>query len=198
MALFMERRLFIAINLPEDIKAEIRHVLQLDDAKNAELYSDAKMVPEENWHITLKFLGNQSKEHLATIERVIADIAKGTHAPEVAIRTLTTAPPHRPPRMVWVTTTTETNKTLGSIKETMEAELERHNIFHQKGEVHPVYHGHINLARLPEGRRIADHIVSLPNALTFKPATIDLMESQLENSGAEYSIVRSIDFKTSI
>lgn len=190
----MEQRLFIAINIPKNNKAEIRNALRLDNTRSAELYANARVIPEENWHITLKFLGNQPKKYMGTIEQVITSIAARTIAPEMTIRMLTTAPPRRPPRMIWATTTSATNKALGSIKEAIEVELEKRGII-QKEEAHPTYHGHINLARLPEGRRIADHVVSLPNELTFKPATIDLMESDVDRRGAKYSIVRSLPFK---
>lgn len=193
----MERRLFIAINLPENIKAEIRKEMELDNKTGIDLYQNANMIPEENWHITLKFFGSQPEEHIETIGQVIRNVIGEREAPVVTIRTLSTAPPHRPPRMIWATTTTETNKVLGSIKETIERKLAVHAIF-QKGETFPIFQGHITLARLPEGRRIAERIVSFPNALTFRPITIDLMESHLESTGAEYSILKSIDFKPSI
>lgn len=193
----MERRLFIAINLPETIKAQLRQEIGSDNKKSSELYKDARMIPEEDWHITVKFLGDQLAEHLGAIEHAMRAAVEEMTAPQITMQTLTTAPPHRPPRMVWITTTSETNQFLRSIKEAIERNLATQGMV-QKGEVHQVYHGHINLARLPEGRKIADHIISFPSALTFKPATIDLMESHLESTGAEYAILKSIDFKPSI
>ena len=193
----MEHRLIIAIDIPEAVRVELRKIIKGDVEANNELYANARMMDEESWHITLAFLGEKSKEHIATIEQVLQEVTKATPAPEIVIRTVTTAPPQRPPRMVWATTTTETNLALGPIKDAVIKGLAAHDI-RQEGEVFPNYHGHITLARLPEGRRIANHIISLPNALAFQPRTIDLMESHLESSGAKYKTLKSIDFKPSV
>lgn len=191
----MERRLFIAIDLPSEIKDAIRQRLEADQQDHPELYKDARIMSEESWHITLSFLGSQTE--VETIGNAIEQVAHQTIAPEITIQLLTTAPPQRPPRMVWVTTTAETNKELGAIKVAIEQRLAQQNICPQ-GEIFPTYNGHITLARLPEGRKIAEHMVSFPHALSFCPKTIDLMESHLERTGAEYSLLKSIDFKLSV
>ena len=192
----MEHRLFIAINLPEQIRIAIHEVLQTDMQNVPELYERARMRDESSLHITLLFLGDQPKESLRNIVQAMRDTIKNMPAPAIVLRTLTTAPPHRPPRMVWITTTTETNRVLEGIKTILEQNLVAQNIF-QKGEVYPSFNGHITLARLPEGRQIADHVVSFPSALTFSPTSIDLMESELTPAGATYRLLESIDFKPS-
>lgn len=193
----MEHRLFIAIDLPGTIKTELRQLIKQDVEKSGELYADARMMDEESWHITLAFLGDKSEEQIEVIERVLRNLAERTPVPKIVIRTVTTAPPQRPPRMVWATTTTETNRTLEPIRNRIVKDLAAHGI-HQEGTVFPDYHGHITIARLPEGRRIADHVISLPNALVFRPKTMHLMESHLESSGATYKTLKSIDFKPSV
>ncbi|HBI25428.1 MAG: 2'-5' RNA ligase [Candidatus Wolfebacteria bacterium GW2011_GWC2_39_22] len=193
----MEHKLFIAINLPQDIKTTIRNAVDLDKKNVAELYTDAHPIPENNWHLTIKFLGNQPEEALSVIEDVLHTVVTKISTPVVSLRTLTTAPPKRPPRMVWITTITPTNEALGQLKHMIEQGLAAKGIF-QKGEAHPAYHGHINIANLPEGRKIEGHVTTFPSTLTFTPATIDLMESRLDSTGATYSIVKSIDFKPSV
>ncbi len=191
----MEHRLFIAIDLPGEIKDATRQALQADQKDHPELYEDARMMDEASWHITLSFLGNQSE--IETIEQAIEHVAHQKEAPEITMQLLTTAPPQRPPRMVWITTSAETNKALGALKAAIEQQLAQNNI-HPQEEHRPRYTGHITLARLPEGRRVAEHVVSFPHALSFRPKTIDLMESRLERTGAEYTLLKSIDFKPSV
>lgn len=192
----MEQRLFIAINPPEQTRTAIREVLRTDIQSVPELYEHARMRDEASWHITLLFLGEQSKEDTLNILQAMRDTIKNITAPEIVLRTLTTGPPHRPPRMVWITPMTKTNRTLENIRKILEQNLVVRNIF-QKGEVHPDFNGHITLARLPEGRRIADHVVSFSSTLTFSPTSIDLMESNLTPTGATYRLLESIDFKPS-
>lgn len=192
----MEQRLFIAINLSEQARTAVREALHADMQHAPELYEHARMRDSASWHITLLFLGEQSKEDALNILQAMRDTIKNIAAPEIVLRTLTTAPPHRPPRMVWIATTAETNHALEGIKKILEQNLVVQNIF-QKGELHPDFNGHITLARLPEGRHIADHIVSFPSALTFSPTSIDLMESNLTPTGATYRLLESIDFKPS-
>ena len=193
----MKHRIFIAIDIPRPIKGELRRLLAQDVEKYAELYAGANLMDEESWHVTLAFLGEKSEEQIETIGRMLRAIAGQTPAPTIAIRTLTTAPPHRPPRMVWAATTTGTNRLLEPIRNTIVKKLAAHAI-QQDGETFPLFNGHVTLARLPEGRRIADHTVSFPDALTFRPKTIGLMESHLEDSGAKYKTLKSIDFKPSV
>lgn len=187
----MNRRIFIAINLPAEARATIREVLQADAAAYTELYEDARMTPERDWHITLLFLGDQPEDAIPAIERVISEVMQTMPLPALGIRMFTTAPPHRPPRMIWATTSAEANEYLGALKESIKKALAQHGIRPQ-GEQFARFNGHITLARLPEGRRIADHTVALAHTITFQPNTIDLMESQLDRAGAEYGIIRSI------
>lgn len=192
----MNRRLFIAINLPDDAKTAIRREIENDRAKGCDLYETGRMIPEENWHFTLTFLGNQSGERISAIEEAIRKAVTRIVAPEISIQILTTAPPKRPPRMVWAVTNEPTSRRLEDLKIAIENTLVASGVEFDR-DTRP-YHGHITLVRLAEGMRIADHVTTFPHALSFRPKAIDLMESRLENTGAEYSVLKSIDFKSSI
>ena len=191
------RKLFIAIDPPGEIKDAIEQLIASDKQAHPESYRDARMTAKENWHITLFFLGEQPEQHIPTIEQAIVDSIEQMPAPTITLNMLTTAPPHRPPRMLWATTTEESNTTLAPIKKHIERLLAHHAI-HPQGETVSTFRGHITLARLPEGRRIADHLLSFPHTLSFTPSTIKLMETTSTPSGAQYAIVNSIDFKPSV
>lgn len=193
----MNRRLFIAIDLPTETKAAIQETLRTDKVAYAELYKDARMTPEQDWHMTLLFLGEYPEHVIETIGHSISDVIGQMAGPQITMRMLTTAPPHRPPRMIWVTTSAESNSALGAIKESILHDLASRDIRPQ-GEQFASFTGHITLARLPEGRKIANHAISFARELSFIPKTVDLMESRLESTGATYAVLKSIDFKPSI
>lgn len=193
----MNRRLFIAIDLPAEIKTVIRETLQTDKTAYAELYRDARMTPEKDWHMTLLFLGEYPEQAIEAIGHSISDVISKISSPKIAMRILSTAPPHRPPRMIWVTTSAESNEILGAIKESILQDLALHAVRPQ-GARFETFNGHITLARLPEGRKIADHTIAFAHEISFTPKTVDLMESRLESTGAAYTVLKSIDFKPSI
>lgn len=192
----MNRRLFIAIDLSADVKKMIGKEIEQDEQKGYDLYKKGRMIPKENWHFTLVFLGDQPEERITAIKEAIRETVTRIAAPEISIQTLTTAPPKRPPRMVWAVTNEPTSHRLEALKTEIENALVARGVEFDR-DTRP-YHGHITLVRLAEGMRIADHAVSFPHALSFQPKTVNLMESRLESTGAEYSTLESIDFKPSI
>lgn len=64
-------RVFIAIDLPENVKARIFHKFELFQNKN--LFK-GKFVAKENLHLTLKFLGNVPNEKLEEIKKKLRSI----------------------------------------------------------------------------------------------------------------------------
>ena len=187
----MKKSLFIAINIPPEAIEAVRQLLQADSATYPDLYANARMTPSQDWHITVLYLGEQEEHSIDVIERIITDVARQITIPQLAIKMLTTAPPHRPPRMIWATLLAESNTVLGTFKKGVLQELANHAI-HPQGEQFANFNGHITLARLPEGRKIADHAIALAHTIPVPVARIDIMETHLESTGAKYSIVRSI------
>ncbi len=64
-------RCFIAIDLPEHVKAKIFHNFETMQDKNL---FHGKFVEKENLHLTLKFLGNISEEKLEEIREKLREI----------------------------------------------------------------------------------------------------------------------------
>ena len=67
-------RLFIAIDIPSELKGKIKLIRDEINTKNV----DVKFVEPENLHLTLKFLGEVNEDHAKDIESAISDILKGT------------------------------------------------------------------------------------------------------------------------
>lgn len=83
-------RLFIAIDLPEDRRDELRH-LRTDDLP-------ARWSPEEQFHLTLRFLGNTSDADTARLERRLDDIEAPSFL--VGLHGLGVFPSRRKPRVL--------------------------------------------------------------------------------------------------
>jgi len=193
-----ERRLFISIDLPKTVRETIREHIQIDKERVPELYMHARIMDEASWHITVLFLGTQPEQAIGIIEKNMREAIKTMAIPQITLNTLTTAPPHHPPRMIWATTDNRTNDLLGALKKKLEQDLSKQGIL-PKGERHPLFNGHVTVARFPEGSRLPKHTIPLPTEkTTFAPTSIDLMESHLEQKEVRYTLLKSVDCNPSV
>jgi len=197
----MKHRLFIAINLPEDIKKE------LGKYQNKWSELPVRWVKGYNLHITLVFIGYSDDQGVLEICNLTKEIAQRhkpfsiklnrvCYGPKSKFRERGTgagqAPP-KPPRMIWVTG--ESVNEFVSLKNDLEKEMiESENIRFSPENRKPTIH--ITLGRIrqwdfrriePEERPEVDEEIGL----TFSIETIELMESQLKKTGAEYAVLES-------
>ena len=93
-------RAFIAIDIPDDVRARISGVThKLRQRLHA---YPIRWVPPQNIHLTLKFLGDVSEHNLHTLTHLLAGEIK-THRPfEFSVGTLGAFPELRRPRVIWV------------------------------------------------------------------------------------------------
>jgi len=90
-------RSFIAVDVPEDIRAGVDPVLTDLSSLGREL----KVVRRENLHFTVKFLGNISLEMVGPVEDCIRSGSQGLGF-EMEIRGLGAFPNSRKPRVIWI------------------------------------------------------------------------------------------------
>ena len=200
----MRHRIFIAINLPEDIKKT------LADFQKKWQDLPARWVNPENIHITLVFVGYVEDKGLEEIKRAVGEVVK-KHPPfSITLNEICYSPyslrdaerrarlgiaEHRAPRMIWVVG--ESSDDFISLKNELEKELTKiPKIFFkpEKRDVVP----HITLARIKEWewRRIEPDErpeVKEEIDLTFPVNSIEIMESNLKRGGAEYTILESFN-----
>ena len=187
------RRLFIAINLPENVKREIKNIIS-----ETELDADARWTPPENWHLTLTFLGYQPDENIPRITEAIQSTIKncaGTlKSTEIVFEKLSLAPAEKQPRMIWLSGDKETSKNLSIIKNELDNLLNENGV---KFKIeHRNFNSHITLARFEPLAKSEIENIKLPavEKLNFRAKSLDLMESHLKRSGAEYEILTSLTF----
>lgn len=182
------RRIFIAINLPENIKKE----LAVYQDKWPEL--PVRWTKADNLHITLVFLGYIRDEELLEICRLTKETAS-RHLPfSVDLTKICYGPPKKmPPRMIW--TIGEKSQEFSSLKDDLDKSLlisQKVRFSPEKREFSP----HLTLGRIKqwEWRRIEPEerpIVEEEFNFSFQVASIEVMESKLKKGGAEYTILES-------
>jgi len=187
-------RLFIAINLPEKIKDNIVEAVQ----KLKENYFEERFILRENWHLTICFLGYQAEGTFTGILKSIKETAAEFPAPEIELEKIILAPPERKVKtMVWIKGSQRTSEILGRLQKILEKKLVENKI-HFKIDSYE-FNAHLTLVRFqnhfvnPSPLEFSDF-----QPLVFKAETLDLMESHLKRSGAEYEILSRFAFKPSI
>jgi len=192
------KRLFIAINLPQNIKEAIEEII-----------NNLPILPKENWHLTISFLGYQPDEKIPNILESVKITTQSLVSLKrpilVEFEKIILAPANRPARMIWLVGSKETSKILGAIKTKLEDELVKNGVRFQRDNRE--YNTHLTLARFSptqinaDNKRINADIIRInqflnqhKSALAFQANSIDLMESYLKRTGAEYEILSTLTF----
>jgi len=183
----VRHRIFIAINLPKEIKEKLLNY------QNYWPEVPAKWTKPENLHITLIFLGYVREEEIPKILEIVKETAQKYNSFSINLNKIYYGPPGKmPPRMVW--TEGERIKVLTNLKSDLEKSLINSEIRFDSDNRE--FRPHITLARIrtwefkqiePEERpKIQEEI-----SLTFPVNSIEVMESELKRGGAEYTILES-------
>jgi RNA 2',3'-cyclic 3'-phosphodiesterase len=91
-------RAFIAVDVGPDVRAVLRPVFEQLKRKA----SQVRWVPEDQWHLTAKFLGDVDGKQVAEIAKALQEEARATPAFDLEFRGLKPFPPGREPRIVAV------------------------------------------------------------------------------------------------
>ncbi len=185
------RRLFIAINIPEDIKREIvqkRNILE-------SILPGARFVNEDNWHLTVVFLGYQEDEAILPIIEAMKTVSLKFEVPEIVLDNISYGPPKGAPRMIWLNGIEESSKKLSPLKILLEDELIENRV--RFGLEKRAFNTHITLARFSEipKKELPELEEKFQNLnWSFVPESLDLMESYLSRGGAKYEILQKFSF----
>jgi 2'-5' RNA ligase len=205
----MRHRVFVAINLPENIKNKL--------AEYQEKMPDlpVRWTKKENLHITLMFLGYLIDEELLEVCNITKEIASKNQSFSINLKKIIYGPPKKiPPRLVWVEG--EKSEELGKLQKDLEnsfltsratAKGKEEDLSSSPSPVKGLesesrpYTSHISLGRIktwefkqiePEERpEINEDINS-----SFEVNSIEVMESQLKRTGPHYTILESCPLKS--
>lgn len=188
----MRHRIFIAINLPENVKNKLASY----QTKWLEL--PARWTKKENLHITLVFLGYASDEEAAEVCKAIQEIAQKNQSFSINLNRICYGPPNKPPRMVWAMG--EKSEELGRLQKNLQNALFNSSFEEESGSNEKNYTSHITLGRIKEWefRRIEPGErpqIEEDISLDFEVNSIEVMESRIKKGGAEYAVLESASLK---
>jgi 2'-5' RNA ligase len=185
-----KRRVFAALNLPQDIKKRLIKYQRDWPAL------PAKWVPEQNLHITLVFIGYIYDDEMFKVCQISKEVARNHEAIEVNLNRICLAPPGKNPRMVWVMG--QKNSKMTSLKQDLERRIfESPEITYRETDNRP-FSPHITLARLDQkGWRQLENKPEIDKEinLSFHIDSMEIMQSDLSRSGPEYTVLESVSFK---
>lgn len=177
-------RLFVAINLPPELRRDLWEAAAPLRARDYPI----RWVPPESMHLTLKFLGQVEDRRVAEIERGIDRAVGDARRFTLPIAGFGAFPSAARPRVVWV-----------GCEAVPPLELLQHRVeqgmavlaFPLEGRL---FRPHLTLGRVARGAG-ASALASFPTALEpleyfgeADVASVDLMESHLEPTGARYAV----------
>lgn len=185
----MLHRVFIAVNLPEEIREK------LFSFQKEYPSIPAKWVGKENIHITVLFLGNlddnQLFKSIQTAEKILE-----RHKPFlIKIDRLIFGPENKfPPRMIWAEI--GKNQSFAALKGEVEDALFGLPEYTHKEREKRAFNPHITVARIKsfKFRNLAQRPeIDVPLDIQVKVNSIDIMESELTKKGPEYTVLKSIN-----
>jgi 2'-5' RNA ligase len=182
-------RLFVAIHVPERIRTTI--AILLDEFRLID--PELKWIKSENLHITLKFLGKTDASQLDAVVKALSTIARSAHPITFNFAGLGFFPNARRPNILWTGIQASANAQV--IVQEIDQALAVLGFPLQQREFTP----HLTLGRF-EKRALSRNMQSAieRNASGkfggFTATEFHLIQSKLNSSGAEYTILHSFPF----
>lgn len=170
-------RLFVAAQLPEELKT------YLVQARQAYSGPNTRLVPEQNLHLTLYFIGNVPAEEEEEIRQKLAAVARKHQPFTLALEQLEPGPKPTTPRLIWVRfwqqdTFVQLSRELTNVLSVTPPKQEK-------------FIPHVTLARFKKEIRARHNLpVVSPSEETLYPVqSIALWQSKLASPHPEYSVL---------
>lgn len=186
-------RLFLAIPIPETVRKELHRLqLELQPLLPARAVRWARA---DQFHLTLKFLGNVSATDVPALTEAARAICDGSPPMHLQAQSVGFFPNNFSPRVFWVDIKSKDGLLL-KLQQRLEAAVER---FAEKKETKK-FTAHITLVRFEKlARRDAEKFAS--HALTDKAfgewtaKEVELIKSKLQPAGAIHAILETFSTK---
>jgi 2'-5' RNA ligase len=181
-------RLFIAVTIPDELKDRIADI----QARLRSAPADVKWVAKENFHITLKFLGDVPEEKVDPLVASMTQAVAGCPPFDLSFKGVGAFPGVRSPRVVWLGIDQGVGE-LSRLAENLDRELDSQGFKKEKRG----FSGHLTLGRVrsPQNKdELVKRIAALSDAGVdaFTVRSVDLMQSFLHPHGSHYQCLRSI------
>ena len=175
-------RTFIAIELPDTVKAELANL----QAELRQTGADVTWTKPDNIHLTLRFLGEVEERQLDELKQLCAETAAAFQPFSLALKDTGYFPNFRQPRVLWVGLAGEM-EIAKQLQKRLDAELIARGFNQEDKPFKP----HLTLGRVKSGKNLkllvakAD-MYSLPE-LSFEADELVLFKSELLPAGARYT-----------
>ena len=180
-------RVFISIELPEQIRKEISK--EFEKLENSGFVA-GNFVNKNNIHLTLKFLGNISEEQVEKIKKKLSDISFPKF--EVKIGDIGFFPSEQYVRIIWVGLLADELKKL---KEIIDKNLLEIGINSDGRE----FSSHITVARIKKINNKDNFLKKIKELklkkMSFTVEKVALMKSELTRDGPNYKTLGELNLK---
>ncbi|PKL87355.1 MAG: RNA 2',3'-cyclic phosphodiesterase [Ignavibacteriae bacterium HGW-Ignavibacteriae-2] len=186
----MKNRLFIALDIPEDV---IEVIIDLRNKIYGD-YSRINWEPKEKLHITMKFLGDVDESSTTSIINAIEEIGRNFGPIKCSFNKFGIFYKDRMPRILWLGTTY--NEQLVKMYETINDEMFKLGFEKEERK----FKSHLTILRVKEynnNRNIEKFKDAVFDEINFVSDKLSLIKSELEPAGSVYTIVKKIIMKKS-
>src|SRR6185503_10941280 len=191
-------RLFFAIELPADVRHQIRK--HIDRLRAAMPEVRASWTREENLHLTLKFLGDTPVEKVEALSQALKNATTGIAPFEMTIAECGAFPLRGKPNVLWIGVSVPPAVPGGlpaqlhaspiqTLFQSLEDECAGAGVARETRSFHP----HLTIARLRHTRD-ARPLAQLHKEIGFVPLSVKvedacLIRSELSSKGSRYTII---------
>ncbi|MDE3003366.1 MAG: RNA 2',3'-cyclic phosphodiesterase [Gemmatimonadota bacterium] len=180
-------RLFVGINFPKKQREKMHRAARALREQDLPV----RWVDPDNFHVTLKFLGEVRREQIDTVTAGIERAASSTQPFQAEIGGFGAYPTVRRPRVIWLGV--EACPELRCLKQDLEWALGDAGFASETRSFHP----HVTLGRARDSggagafRELDGAFAALDFADKLKVRSIHLMRSHLTREGPHYTVVAS-------
>jgi 2'-5' RNA ligase len=178
-------RLFVALNLPSQERERIHRAARFLRDKEMPV----RWVVADNYHLTLKFLGEVRTDRVAPIDQILARVAARCPRFSADLGGFGAFPSVRHPRVVWLGV--EPSPALRCLKQDVEWALADLGFERETRAFHP----HLTLGRVDRDNEAGAFrgLDALVTELSYNGSvavrSVELMRSQTAKGGSQYSVV---------
>ncbi|MEN6371249.1 MAG: RNA 2',3'-cyclic phosphodiesterase [Armatimonadota bacterium] len=183
-----EIRTFVAVLISDSLKRRISSVQE----EFIKVAPAVKWVANENYHITIKFLGGVKSDRIKAISQAIEEAVRYIEPFDVELGGAGAFPNPGRPKTVWVGVTSG-SEMLAKIAGRVDDALEKLGF---EKETRP-FKSHITIGRVKDSRDAKELGPVLESAKTgrlgsFKVESVAVMKSDLRREGPVYSVIREV------
>jgi RNA 2',3'-cyclic 3'-phosphodiesterase len=180
-------RAFIAITLPTEIKSSLTKTIEALKPCSA----DAKWTPQDNLHITLKFLADITDAQFEQIKKHLTYLAQEAKPFQASLEGFSFMPDDTKPRVFCASASAK--KEMAQLAQAIENILSPFEFVKKEGQFQP----HITLAKMKSLynlTQLKDSLKGIKLSGEFSVSGVSIIKSTLTATGAIYEVIQEFPF----